>query len=254
MPDNFDPYRFAKLLIAAHNSLQPLTNEDIGSGPTNIDDVDIIHTEVMRAIGPAGAFKTAYPEGRALQIMAPIPARFIRPSPARYEAAEMRLYGIELEIAFRIDSPVPDDDEPDFEQRLRDAVSLVPVIEMVDSRIADRDGASPLTKLADNQSNFGLVVGTPVKNWQHLDLTSPAVTFTVNGVQTGSTAGMVPGGHSAFEVLKGMVPNAYEYCGGLKVGQYVTCGALTGLHFTEAGAEVAGSIAGIGDVAVTIGS
>ena len=121
------------------------------------------------------------------------------------------------------------------------------------SGIADRGGASALTKLADNQSNFGLVVGTPIKDWQHLDLTAPAVTFPVNGAQIGPTAGLVPGGHSAFEVLKGMVPNAYDYCGGLKVGHYVTCGALSGLHFTEAGAEVVGSIAGIGDVAVTIG-
>ena len=253
MPDTFEPYRFAKLLIEAHKTLTPLTNEQIAGGPVILDDVDIIHAEVMRAIGPVGGFKTAYPEGRAPQIMAPIPARHVRPSPAIFTANEMRLYGIEIEIAFRIDSPVPDDDEPNFDQRLRDAVSVVPVIEMVDSRIADRDGASALTKLADNQSNFGLVFGTPIKDWQHLDLTAPTVSLTVNGVQTGPTKGLVPGGHSAFDVLKGMVPNAYDYCGGLKVGHYVTCGALSGLHFTEAGAEIVGSIAGIGDVSVTIG-
>ena len=165
----------------------------------------------------------------------------------------MRLYGIELEIAFRIDRELPDRDAPDFEDRLREAVSVVPVIEMVDSRLYDMNAVTPLTKLADNQSGFGLVVGSPIADWQSLDITSPAVTFTVNGVQTGPTSGMVPGGHSAFEVLAGLVASVDDFCGGLSVGHYVTCGALTGLHFTEAGAAVEGSIAGIGDVSVTIG-
>lgn len=253
MPEKFDPDNFAELLIAAHRSLTPLTSAQVGAGPSSLGDVDIIHTEVMHAIGPAGAFKTAQPEEGQQQIMAPIPKRHVRQSPAHFAANEMRLYGIELEIAFRIDKPFPYPEAADFEERLRASVSVVPVIEMVDSRIADQDGMTPLTKLADNQSNFGLVVGTPVTDWQGLELTAPQVEFTVNGTQTGPTAGMVPGGRSAFDVFKNFVANIGDYCGGLKVGHYVTCGAVSGLHFTDPGAKVIGKIAGIGDVSVTIG-
>jgi 2-keto-4-pentenoate hydratase len=252
MPDTFDPDRFAAMLVTAHKTLTPLTAEQVGTGPSSLAEVGVIHSEVMHEIGPAGAFKTAYPDGDNRQIMAPIPDRHVRQSPARYDASEMRLYGIEIEIAFRIDRDLPSPEDPEFENRLRDAVSVVPAIEMVDSRIADHEGQSALTKLADNQMNFGLVVGAPVKEWWALNLTTPAVSFTVDGRQIGPTEGMVPGGHSAFDVLAGLVSVAGDYCGGLKVGQYVTCGAVTGLHWTKAGTEIKGTIEGIGDVAVTI--
>lgn len=253
MSDTFDPHHMATLLIAAHQNLEPISTDKIGGGPTTIDEVNIIQAEVMRAVGPAGGFKTAYPDGDAAQIMAPIPKKFIRPSPAHYDANEMRLYGIEIEIAFRIDRELPLPEDDDFENRLRAAVSVVPAIEMVDSRLADREGAAGLLKLADNQTGFGLVVGEPISVWSDLDLVAPAVTFTVNGEQLGSTSGTVPGGVSAFEVLKGMVANIGEHCGGLAPGHYVTTGALSGLFWTEKGARVSGSIEGIGDVAVTIG-
>ena len=166
----------------------------------------------------------------------------------------MRVYGIEIELAFRIDSELPKLGQPDYDKRLRDAVSVVAAIEMVDSRVADLDGISPLTKLADNQSGFGLVVGKPVKDFSRLNLTNPAVTFTVNGTQTGPAAGQIPGTDDAFQVLKDFLEVVRGHCGGLAPGMYVTTGALSGLHWTEKGVEVAGSIEGLGDVAVTIGS
>ena len=65
------------------------------------------------------------------------------------------------------------------------------VIEMVDTRLADVDGAPPLLKMADNQSGFGLVVGMPVVDWYGLDLAEPAITFTVAGEQVVPVGGPV---------------------------------------------------------------
>ncbi len=185
--------------------------------------------------------------------MAPIPAAHVRPSPAHYAAAGMRLCGIELEIAFRIDADLPSLDAADYDARLRAAVSAVPAIEMVDTRLADHENVSPMIKLSDNQFGFGLVVGQPIKDFSRLNLSNPEIAFSVDGVQTGATVGQVPGDADAFQVLKDFLEVVGDHCGGLKPGMYVTTGALSGLFWTEKNIAVDGSIAGFGDVRVTVG-
>jgi 2-keto-4-pentenoate hydratase len=253
MTETFDAELFATRLIAAHHSHVPVSPDDIGAGPQRPQEAFAVQAAVMRELGANGGFKTSRPDASKPSIMAPIPARFVRPSPAHYEAAEMRRYGIEIEIAFRIDSAVPALGDADYEARLRAAVSVVAAIEMVDSRLADLEGASAMIKLADNQSGFGLVVGKPVKDFSGLNLTNPAITFTVNGVQTGPTGGQVPGTVDAFHVLKDVLEIIGDHCGGLQPGMYVTTGALSGLFWIDKSARIEGSIDGLGEVTSTIG-
>ena len=86
-----------------------------------------------------------------------------------------------------------------------------------------------------------------------LNLTDPQIAFRVDGVQIGTTAGQVPGEVDAFQVLKDCLEVVGNHCGGLKPGMFVTTGSLSGLFWIAKGAEVRGSIAGLGDVTVTIG-
>ncbi|MGI9475657.1 MAG: hypothetical protein ACR2PI_03060 [Hyphomicrobiaceae bacterium] len=253
MSDSFDPGKLAADFVAAHRAQKSVALAGIGTGPQSVEDAYAVQAGVMRALGTNGGFKTSRPESAKPSVMAPIPAIHIRPSPAHYEASEMRLCGIEIEIAFRIDEDVPDPALPDYDVQLRRAVSAVPAIEMVDTRIAEHDSANPMTKLADNQFGFGLVLGQPVKAIDRLNLIDPAISFEVDGVQIGSTAGRIPGDVDAFQVLKDFLAIVGDHCGGVKPGMYVTTGALSGLHWTTKGVDVRGSIAGLGDVAVTIG-
>ncbi|MFT5508742.1 MAG: 2-keto-4-pentenoate hydratase [Hyphomicrobiaceae bacterium] len=253
MSEAFDTKLFATRLIAAHHSHVPVSADDIGAGPQSPQEAFAVQAAVMRELGANGGFKTGRPDPAKPSIMAPVPARFVRQSPANYEAAEMRRYGIEIEIAFRIDSAVPALGDANYDAQLRAAVSAVAAIEMVDSRLADLEGATPLIKLADNQSGFGLVIGQPVKDFSSLNLTNPAITFTVNGVQTGPTDGQIPGTVDAFQVLKDFHEVVGDHCGGLQPGMYVTTGALSGLFWIDKGARIEGSIAGLGDVTSTIG-
>lgn len=253
MAATFDPDRLAARLAAGHAQRAAVASADIGARPQTVDEAYAVQAAVMARLGANGGFKTSRPDPARANIMAPIPAAHIRPSSAHYAAEEMRLCGIELEIAFRIDQDVPEVGAPDYDARLRASVSAVPAIEMVDTRLADHDDADALTKLADNQSGFGLVYGEPVKDFSRLNLTDPQIAFRVDGDQIGTTAGQVPGGVDAFQVLKDCLEVVGDHCGGLRPGMFVTTGSLSGLFWIDKGAEVRGSIAGLGDVAVTIG-
>jgi 2-keto-4-pentenoate hydratase len=253
MTDAFEAGDLAARFAAAHRSQTPVPAAEIGTGPQTVEHAYAVQAAVMREIGANGGFKTSRPDPAAPNVMAPIPAANIRPSPAHYDAAEMRLYGIELEIAFRIDKALPAPGDADYDARLRDAVSAVAAIEMVDTRLADREGASDLVKLADNQSGFGLVVGQPVADFAALNLVDPAITFTVDGEQLGPTAGKIPGSVDAFQVLQDLLAVVGDHCGGVAPGMYVTTGALSGLFWTTKGVTVRGSIAGLGAVEATIG-
>lgn len=252
MSAGFDAKVLAGKLLAVRRGAEPLMLDAAGPLPGTFDDALAVQRVVMADLGAAGGFKTANVAAGEPVPMAPIPVSNVRLSPAHYDGSEMRRVGIELEIAFRIDRPLPSPEAADFEMQLRAAVSVLPAIEMVDTRLADVENAPPLLKLADMQSGFGLVAGEPVADWASLNVENPAIAFTVDGRQIGTTAGQVPGGN-AFAALAGFVRAAGNHCGGLQVGQYVTTGSLSGLHWITHGCEVAGRIEGIGDVSVSIG-
>jgi len=252
MSERFDPAAFASRLIAGHRTLQALPASELALGPHTLDEAYAVQSAVMTELGGVGGFKTSRPDPSKPNIMAPIPAANVRSSPARYTRDEMRLVGIELEIAFRLDTALPDLQAPDYDARLRNAVSVMPVIEMVDSRYQDQGTVSDIQKLADNQSGFGLVIGEAIKEFGALNLTNPEITFTVNGEQIGTTAGQVPGGENAFQVLKSFLEVVGDHCGGMAPGMFLTTGSLSGLHWAKHGDLIEGHVAGLGSVSATV--
>ena len=253
MATTFDPHELAARYAAAYTDCVAVAARDRRAEPQSVDEAYAVQALVMQSLGATGGFKTGRPDPAQPNVMAPIPAAHIRPSPAHYNAANMRLCGVELEIAFRIDAELPRPSGTDFDARLRAVVSAVPAIEMVDTRLADHENVSPMTKLSDNQFGYGLVVGQPVKDFSRLNLSHPEIAFSVDGVQIGPTTGRVPGVVDAFQVLKNFLAVVGDHCGGLKPGMYVTTGALSGLFWTEKTISIDGSIAGLGDVRATVG-
>jgi 2-keto-4-pentenoate hydratase len=57
----------------------------------------------------------------------------------------------------------------------------------------------------------------------------------------------VPGG-SALENLALLCTNLGDHCGGLKLGQTVITGSISGLDYFSAGTDVVGNVAGFGTV------
>jgi len=213
--------------------------------PPDAETAYRIQTAVAAATGPIGAFKAG--RGGPALTMAPIRAATVRESGATIPAAESRLRGVELELAFRLTAPPPPVDAPDFEERLAASVVLLPALEIVESRMTVFETADPLLKLADNVGNGGVVLGAPIADWRRLDLSRPDVRLAFAG-ETKREGPSAPPGGDAFLTLVEFARLAKDFCGGLQAGQVVITGSLTGLLYAKAGDRIRGEIAGVGVV------
>ncbi|HYZ25623.1 MAG TPA: fumarylacetoacetate hydrolase family protein [Geminicoccaceae bacterium] len=206
---------------------------------------------VAGKVGAVAAWKTGAPSPEAEPIMAPIFEGLVHGSPALLEAARFHRLGIEAEIAYRLGCDLPVRERPYTRDEIVAAVAaILPAIEVVDSRLAGGEDLDPLWKLADNQINGGLVVGRVIDDWRRIDPMTLPVVLTVDG----EVAASGEGGNTAGDPLRllvWMANNVGDHCDGLRAGQIVTTGSLTGLRFVEPGAHVAAEFAGLGRVEVT---
>ncbi|MBY6142200.1 2-keto-4-pentenoate hydratase [Leisingera daeponensis] len=219
------------------------------SGPLSAGQAYQAQEALAQRFGPVGAFKVACKPGQPV-IMAPIYAADIRPSGHSFPTPKGEQIGIELEIGFRILRPLPQPSTAEYRQRLRDCVSLVPVIEVVLTRLEDAEAASPMLRLADNQLNGGLVVGPERADWQDLNLTQATATLDFGGTRVLDGTVPVPGG-DAFESFCKLAEMTGSHCGGLQPGHVAITGSLNGLPYIDAGTTVKGCIEGLGEVSVS---
>jgi 2-keto-4-pentenoate hydratase len=241
-----DPLTTA-LLLARNGG--PKLPASVGEGLTR-DRVFAVQAEVAAELGPVGGFKVARPSGAPI-IIAPIMARDIHQSPATIPLSEGEEAGVELEYAFRLIAPLPDTAAPDFENRLRHAVELLPVFELVQSRLADPKGANAALKMLDNQLNGAVVLGAPRADWHAIDVTRAEAHLTLGDDTLLDGVAAVPGG-DAFATLCALAQALGDHCGGLQPGQVVITGSLNGLPWMRAPIVAQGNIAGLGSVSMTL--
>ncbi len=225
-----------------------------GPEPADLAEALAVQAETVALLGPCfggvGGWKTGRTDRDADPIMAPVLAARLRRSPARFSRAEALLRGVELEIAFRLEDEPPPPDAPDFEATLRRIVSVSPAIEVVDARVRVGAEAQPLLKLADLQTNAGLVTGPARRDWADLPLDAMSLRWEIAGDVAAEGRAPTPGG-DAFATFCAFARLVGGHCGGLRAGQVVTTGSLTGLLWAPPGATARGEIAGLGAVSVT---
>ncbi|MFN4277935.1 MAG: hypothetical protein ACK4FJ_16700 [Ferrovibrio sp.] len=217
----------------------------------SLNDVWAIQSGAMAALGPVGGWKVGRWDADAPLIYAPIRKAMIRPSPSAWLPAECRLRGLELEVGFHIDATPPATNDPDFLRKLAASVTSMPVFEVVDSRLADPQGTTPLWRLADFQLNAGLVYGEPAKpGWQPGDFDHPHVQLTANGTDEYNGPATL-NTRTPFIMLADLVRECGDHCGGVQPGQIVTTGSFTGLRFFAKGTKLTGRIAGLAPISAT---
>ena len=268
-----EPTRIAEaaaLLVAAREKRSRIGLLPEACRPRTVADAHAIQDAVTAMLGVAvGAFKANLPPvgdptraagdpstSRAVDtprtiasgVRAPIYAPAIHASPARMSAMETPQCGVEGEIAFRFRRDLPWRPTPYTRDDIAAAIDACAAIEVVTSRFADPDAASPLEKLADGINNGAFVHGAPIKAWQELELGKLKVTLTVNG----STVLEQVGGHPTGDPL-GIAVTLVEMmrgAGGVKAGQMVTCGSCTGLRYLKPGDVCGVRFEGLGAVEV----
>lgn len=237
---------FANALIRAHQSGTRCAPD--GPAPATPAEAYFVQTRVVTALGPVAGFKTALKPGQA-PIMAPIATRSVFAAGATVPMGDKM--GIELEVGWKIIAPLPVASASDLDAKLSRCVLPVPVIELVDTRLRGPVAQDPIAKLADFQINHGLIVGTPLDDWDGRDI--GGVTARMQAGDDTLLAGLaeVPGG-SAFATLKSLLTEIGMHCSGLQVGQIVITGSLHPLTYVDTPCEVRGQIDGLGSVACTL--
>ncbi|QDL94419.1 2-keto-4-pentenoate hydratase (plasmid) [Paroceanicella profunda] len=240
------PDALADRLIAARRDGTRLAPESFGASPASRDEALAVQTRVLSVFGPAGGFKTGRQEGQPPMI-APILASEIQASPAVLAPTASGRLAIELELGFLVTAPLPAADDPELEEKARACVALIPVLEIVDTRLTDHEPAGPLLRLADNQLNGGLVTGTPLADWQDFDFDAIRARLDLGDETVLDGPAEVPGG-DAWATFCALVRGIGSHCGGLREGQIVITGSFNGMPFIRPGTAVRAHVEGLGDL------
>lgn len=237
------PNDFTTRLIAAHEAGNRFVPE--GPVPETSDEALAVQQAVMDRFGPPAAFKVANKAGAPF-VMAPIRADRIFQSGAAVPIVDRA--GIELEIGFEILSPLPATDD---RAALVACLRPLPVIEVVDTRIAGPHADRPFVKLADQQANGALVIGQPAEGWTGQDFSGVRGRLTCGTTSLLDGQATVPGG-SALALVAELATRIGTHCGGLKPGQIVITGSLNGLPFVGTGSDIQGEIEGLGSLSFSL--
>jgi 2-keto-4-pentenoate hydratase len=237
----------ARLLCGARGG-PPIHELPPNCRPQSDADAYEIQDAVTRQLGETiGGWKIGAASPTTAAFCAPIFARMIRPSPASYNAGELRLIGIEAEIAFRLGCDLPPRAAAYDRDEAMAGATLHPAIEVVDSRYGDFRSLDRSSILADNFSNGGLVYGAAVSGWEVLDLGETHITVTEDGEPFADSRG-----GAARDPRGALVEfvNLMSKRGGAKAGTIVTTGSWTGMVFTKCGAHIAADFGPLGRVEV----
>ena len=239
----------AAAALAAARSGAAIAGLPDAARPQSEADSYAIQDATMQRLGvKAGGWKVGIsPEGG--HFCAPIFASLVHSSPASLPARGFKLIGIECEIGFRVNQPLPQRAQPYTREEVLAAASMHPTIEVVDSRYADFRALDRLQVLADNFSNGALVYAAAASGWQGIDLAHPPIEVTCDGKAFADCTGLRAG--NPIDLLVAAVNHVAGKRGGVTAGTFVTTGTHTGMVFTEPGVHIRADYGRLGSVEVS---
>jgi 2-keto-4-pentenoate hydratase len=241
----------ADALIAAHRqkSLIPAAQAQV---VPDLASAFEIQARVAKGLGAtvAGWKVPRAPDGT--RVAAPFFQHACKPSGSNWELRRGGLI-FEIEIAFELGRDLPPrSGKPYSREEVMDAASAAILgIEMVGSRFDQPDGLPFPTLLADNHGCAGYVTGSRIEDWRKLDFRKLRCVAKVDG----KTVFDKVDSHPQNDPLKSFVEYAIvqgDRLGGLRKGQIVTTGSLSGVTKVEHPCEVEGELSEVGKVAVKI--
>jgi len=214
------------------------------------------------SLGPVTGYKIALttPAMRAMvglndSIAGDMLETTIRRGGAQVRAADYVRLIVEFEIAFEMAEDLPAIDAPYTRERIaRSVAAAMPALELADDRDADyaklKDNALMLA--ADNGWNEGAVLGSPVRDWQDIDLAALAGVAKVNGKTAGEGKGSDVMGHP-LDALAWLANNLAGRGLGLWRGDVVITGSLVTSKFPQQGDVVRFEAGALGAVELQVG-
>jgi 2-keto-4-pentenoate hydratase len=241
--------RAAHILVQARRDMRPLEGLPAGLRPSSIEEAHAIQDAVSRQLGKLiGGFKAMAPAG-AEATRGVIYGGTIHASPGKIPASTVPQCGVEGEVAFIFRRDLPKRESPYTRNEVAAVLEACAAIEVVHSRFAANAPVSNLEKLADSISNGALVHSVPRAEWHGLQFGKLKVSLSVNGKTVLDQAG----GHPTGDPLGTAVAlvNRWREKGGVRAGQFITCGSYTGLKFLDPGDVCSVQFEGLGSAEVT---
>ncbi len=243
----FDPDAVARRLVAAHKGAAAVPHAQ--ALPPDDSAAYAVQDATLARLGPAAGWKVGARGPADLPACAPLPAGGFFESGASLLGPPWRMRGIEVEVAVRLGSDLlAEGGAPDAMTVQRAVDAVLPVIEVVETRLADWRGSAPLAQLADLQTHGGLVTGPASSmNPAELDLRTVQAYLAFDGQPVASTRGANPAA-DIWRLLGWLAWHCAQRGQPLRAGQVITTGSCTGLLFAPEGSHVQAQLDGIGRV------
>lgn len=212
-----------------------------------------IQREVAKSFAAIGGWKVSPFQPDGPPFFGALPQAGIMASPATLSSDVFLLRGVEAEAAVRLARDLPPRAVPYTRDEVADAIAAFhPAIEVLQSRFLEPTAVAPLTALADTQSHGAFVHGAPVAAWRGIILDAESMVQRVDGEVNAAHTGH-PGGDLLGQVVW-LANVGSVWAGGLKAGQFVTCGSWTGANRVGPAAQVRVAFSTLGDVALDFAS
>ncbi|WP_270933359.1 2-keto-4-pentenoate hydratase [Falsiroseomonas oryzae] len=239
----------ARLLAGVQRGEPRLVALPTGAQPATFAEAAAIQVAILAALGESAAgYKVAGVDPDSVMWGAVLGSR-AKPSPAVFRAAAVPMLGVEPEIAFRLESEITAADRRVTLAEFDRLVSVVPAIEVVDTRFTSYERTPLLHRAADFMSNGGLVFGAPWIGVAPTELATLGVALHVGGRCVAEVSGGHPAGDPRLPALAFLrAPGRPDR---LPRGTIITTGSYAGLHRARPGDRVVASFAGRGELTLS---
>ena len=187
-----------------------------------------------------------------LPIYGRVYAPLIRQAPASVELAKQCSPIPEVEYQARLGADLPPRDRPYTVEEVSDAVvSLHPGIELAECRFIHDASFPPLPAiLADGSGSGGITYGPAIEDWRSRDIAGQEVTLFCNGAVRRKGTALAVIDHPMVPLT--WLANELSRTGiGLKAGQMISTGTLTGMLRPKPGETFVADFGPFGTVEVT---
>lgn len=247
MSASFDVQQVARRLVAARRDGGLVLSTTVC--PPERASAYAVQDSTVDVLGGVGGWKVGA-EGPGLEPhCAPLPAPGIFSTGVSLVGPPWRMRGIEVEVAVRFARDFVPGSPQVARGELQAAIDCVlPVIEVVESRLSAVREADPLSLLADLQCHGALVVGEPAAmDAAELDLRQVEAYLAFDGQPVASCRGANPA-DDIWRLLSWLAWHAAQRGRPLRAGDIVTTGSCSGMLFAGEGMHVLADLKGIGRV------
>jgi 2-keto-4-pentenoate hydratase len=234
--------------LARHLDSRSCGAPEIAGPETRADAYDVQDALLIRLGGGCG-WKVGRGKAGPVPYCAPLPSRWKLDDRQEYRPARGTAL-LEAEIGFRLGADVESRQEDLTPVECHELIdALVPAIEILEARVEGPAGADPLWKLADLQSNGGLVLGDAVA-WEGQSVDEVRLVIGTGKLASPDVMRHPFGG--PFDLFCWTVNHVARSRGGLRSGDVIITGSYCGIVELPSAAVFQAIFEGIGSVAVNV--